>query len=150
HADDMTGRSRISIAAEIFTEDGLLSLLSKSQEHLYRKYLRQFTPKKVKEIEANGVTVPVDIHLLDDTVPRYTPPYPTSDAPLHEQTECQAIREYVGPDDEVIIIGGGLGVTAVVAANETDGRVTIYEQSAETCEILERTIETNGLTEQVE
>jgi len=80
---------------------------------------------------------------IDKYVPFYEPRY-TQDDPKYEYTEVEAVRTYVDNEDDVVIIGGGFGVTAVVASKQTSGEVTVFEQTPSTYEILKRTIKING------
>jgi hypothetical protein len=49
----------------------------------------------------------------------------------YEAGLCKSIRNYVSSGDTVVIVGGGLGVSSIVAANYvgTDGVVHTYEAS---------------------
>jgi hypothetical protein len=51
--------------------------------------------------------------------------------PDRERAESDALRELVDPGDHVVIIGGGRGITTVVAARAAgpDGRVDVFEAS---------------------
>lgn len=57
-------------------------------------------------------------------------------------------EELVATGDEVVIIGGGYGVTAVRAAQIVgdSGRVTVYEGGEEQVEVVKETVELNGVS----
>lgn len=136
----------------IYLEEGLTSLLKRTQAYIRystRSYyqrkvesLQKFTPGQSKQIELNGVIVPICVSWIDKYVPYYDPPYPTENSPLYEHTEGEAIRQYCEEGDDVVIIGGGLGVTTVIASRIAE-KVTVFEQSKDTYKILKRTVEAN-------
>ncbi|WP_192812429.1 FkbM family methyltransferase [Halorubrum sp. T3] len=97
----------------------------------------------MKELSLNDVTVPVEIYPIDRYIPFYELPYHTEDYPMYEQTEVEALQSYVTEGDDVVVIGGGFGVTAVVASRVTGGTVTVFEPDANRFEILRRVVEAN-------
>jgi protein-L-isoaspartate O-methyltransferase len=96
---------------------------------------------EIKDVSLNGILVPVEVYYLDRYIPFYEPPYYTEDYPLYEQTEVEALRTYASEGDDVVIIGGGFGVTAVVAAQITGGTVTVFEPDEKRIGIMERTFQ---------
>jgi len=65
--------------------------------------------------------------------------------PDYEATVVEALRRRVSRGDSVVVVGGGWGTTAVVAAGMThfEGTVTTYEPSAKMRRLLERTVGVN-------
>jgi hypothetical protein len=61
------------------------------------------------------------------------------------------LRRRTKPGDHVIILGGGRGMAAVVAARRVlpDGRVTVYEAAAEQCERTRETARLNQVADYV-
>jgi FkbM family methyltransferase len=104
----------------------------------------------MKEISLNDVTVPVEIYPIDRYIPFYELPYHTEDYPLYEQTEVGALRTYATEGDDVVVIGGGFGVTAVVASRVTGGTVTVFEPNANRFDILKQVVEANGHRSSIE
>jgi hypothetical protein len=94
--------------------------------------------------------VSVEINSIDKYLPYYEPPYPTEDDPEYEHTEVESLRTCAEKRDDVVVIGGGLGVTAVVASQVTDGTVTVFEQSKPTYKILKRTVELNDCSDKID
>ena len=87
---------------------------------IYNTFIRPYTPKKIASF--NGVPVR-GVHLLDST-----------DAfPEYEAALLEGIRSNVESNDTVVVVGGGRGVSSVVAARQAapDGHVTTYEGGAE-------------------
>jgi hypothetical protein len=108
------------------------------------------TQTDTRQITLNGVTVPIEVSHIGQYLPYYKPAFPTESRSEYEHTEVESLRTYVGKGDSVVIIGGGLGVTAVVASEETDGKVTVFEQSKSAYRILNSTIESNGCDDNIE
>lgn len=82
----------------------------------------------------NGVAVPtVDPEVEQDYWPE------------REAATSDALRHRVRRGDDVVVVGGGRGITTVVAARMThfEGTVTAYEANSELLETLRRTLEVN-------
>jgi len=62
----------------------------------------------------------------------------------YEAELIDALETHVQPDDHVVVVGGGLGVTTVVAARRGQ-RVTVYEAGKHRFEKLRETVEMNGV-----
>lgn len=69
----------------------------------------------------------------------------------HEALCIDGLRALVDRGDDVCIVGGGVGISAVVAARETgpDGRVHVYEAASDRIEALAETLDMNGVTDRV-
>lgn len=96
----------------------------------YNAFFRKFLPKKISV--HNGVPVNDHARLFDLS----------EEFPKYEEALISAIRQQVREGDRVVIIGGGMGVSTVAAA-ETTGRsgvVETYEGSTDQFEILKNTI----------
>lgn len=100
---------------------------------LYNRVIRPYLPYKIGV--HNGVAVKGAVKLFDfrDRFPDY------------ESALVSAIRTQVQEGDSVIIVGGGLGVSTVAAAEATrrDGKVETYEGSAEQYRIVKNTTSLN-------
>lgn len=83
--------------------------------------------------------------ILDDIVPSNTP----SKIPNFKQQNINKIRENCREGDEIVIIGGGNGVSAVHSARivGSDGGVTIYEGDEERIRDLKQTLKHNGVSD---
>jgi hypothetical protein len=71
---------------------------------------------------------------------------PDRDRPDYEGVLLQAIRENLDEGMDVVVVGGGWGVSSVVAANAVgpSGSVTTYEASPVMAERIERTVTLSG------
>jgi hypothetical protein len=154
----MPEQSLTSRGIEIYSDRGLLQLLNSTQSYIRNRVRNRYRSaveplRRIKtdthQIDLNGVTVPVEVSPIDEYLPYYEPPYRTEDDPEYEYTEVESLRTYAQKGDDVVVIGGGLGVTAVAASRVTDGEVTVFEQSKPTYQILTRTIELNDCGDNV-
>jgi len=110
----------------------------------YSKYIRPHLPAKDDErVLTNGVLVSrQDAKILDSII----------GDPTYEYFNVRELRERVRAGDTVAIVGGGMGVTAVVAARQVGpgGSVHVYEAGQETYEQLNQTVTRNGVDDIVE
>jgi hypothetical protein len=95
--------------------------------------------------------VPVHRSSADRYLPFYTPAVPIQSDAAYEADEIDAIRRYAQAGDHVVVVGGGLGVTATVAAQAAGEsvRVTVFEPSSTALEICQRTVEHNEIADRV-
>lgn len=114
---------------------------------LYHFELRGRLPTRYETVTLNGVECLVEYSLLDRFVPFYKPPWPATDEPAYEATEVDAVQSYCSTGDRVVVIGGGLGVTAIVAAHMVgpEGTVDVYEPSGEAYDRIRANVAHNGL-----
>lgn len=101
-------------------------------KRLYNLFLRERLPRKVAVY--NGVPVR-NVRLLDQT----------DEFPAYEGPLLRGIRDQVAPGDDVVIVGGGLGVSSVVAAHQcgTSGSVVAFEGGRERANRARETLELN-------
>lgn len=106
---------------------------------MYRRTVTPILPRR--SVRYNGVDVPA-ARLFDGILPWRS----QKDRPNYESGLIAGMEDYIEPGADVVIVGGGWGVTAVKAAEKvgSDGAVTVYEGSAKEVERVRRTIETNG------
>jgi precorrin-6B methylase 2 len=78
-------------------------------------------------------------------------PWHTRNIPGYESALINGIQQYVEPGDTVVVVGGGWGVSTVVAAAQAgeSGRVTTYEGGDETVEKVEETVQMNDVGDRV-
>jgi len=133
-------------AWEIYREGGLLILANRVLGKIYRTRLRRLMPQ-VGHFNFNGVAVP-DRRLFDGLTPNKW--WGSGNKPNYEHTEVEGVKQYVGENDDVVVIGGGFGVTAVHAANNTSGTVTVVEADQGRYQNLTRTFEANGVSERIQ
>lgn len=78
-------------------------------------------------------------------IPTVTPEEERDYWPDFEEGTSAALRRQVRRGDDVVVVGGGRGITTVVGARMThfEGTVTTYEASSEMLATLRRTVEVN-------
>lgn len=84
-------------------------------------------------------------------IPTATPEEEQDYWPEFEDGTSTALRRRVRRGDSVVVVGGGRGITTVVAARMThfEGAVITYEANSEMLETLQRTVEVNRVADLV-
>jgi len=131
--------------------DSLKPLLKK----IYFQYYRTSLPKK-SPILFNDVIVDYlrigDFAPISPPVLRWHNPNDSLDYPSYESAIATQLRSLLSEGDTVVIVGGGFGVTAVIAARQVSptGTVTVFEGGSTEVNMLNRTIHWNEVSEIVE
>ncbi|MCY4732432.1 hypothetical protein KY092_17930 [Natronomonas gomsonensis] len=130
-------------ATTIWQEDGLVKLVRKTTKFGYDNFIRPLLPTHV--VRYNGVLVRAS-RVGDSFIP-----WRATDIPNYEDALVCGIRRYVEKNDTVVIIGGGWGVSTVVAAEQVGkrGRVITYEGGERTVEKIKETVQLNGLSDRI-
>jgi hypothetical protein len=130
-------RQKIDKARKAFKEGGFTLFVGRTIKYLYNLVYSHF-PKRY--LEYNGVGVPA-ARLFEDKIPTRV----VEDRENYEEGIVRSIERNVRKDDEVILLGGGYGVTAVKAAQQTGDAsfVSIFEASEEQVELIMDTLERN-------
>jgi hypothetical protein len=104
----------------------------------YNATLRHRLPRKI--VVYNGVAVRAG-GLFDATDVK----------PDYEASLIAAMRERITPGDRVVIVGGGRGVSAVVACRRVgpEGSVTVYEGAASQVDLVRETLDLNEASDGV-
>jgi len=130
---------------------GPIGLFRRALLYVYLHHIRPLLPRG-EYPQFNGVVVGSEehrSHLLDSTVPISTPSDPNWDVPPQEYKTLNVslLEDAVQSGDDVVVVGGGFGVTTVTAAEAAgfSGSVTVYEGSDKRSRVLERTLELNGV-----
>jgi hypothetical protein len=111
---------------------------------------------EVGHAELNGVVVPggqdgaSPKKLFDELTPTRWYCDPHSYNPAYESTEVDGVKKFVSEGDDVVVIGGGYGVTAVHAANQTAGDITVIEADESRYNNLHRIFEANDIRNNIE
>jgi hypothetical protein len=122
-------------SADMFQKKGFYGVIDAA----YRVYLRPYLPDT--NLRYNSVVVPGG-KLLDEIMP-----FTEGSRPYYESAIVKHLRNVVQPTDRVLIVGGGWGVTAVIAARQLDrdGEVIVYEASKKYYEIIKQTVKINDV-----
>lgn len=112
----------------------------------YEAYVWNHLPRTSDHGVRNGVKVAeFERRLLDSVVPWHTP----SNIPDYKQPNVTQVQNRVRLGDDATVIGGGQGVTSVVAARQTgsDGSVVIFEASEERALNIRESLDLNDVTD---
>lgn len=129
---------------------GVTGLLWRGMGLAYRRGVRPWLPNS-DVVRYAGLPIARSRKLGDRFVPRLWRPKGLDDLPEYEGALVSALRRHVLPGDEIVVVGGGVGVTATVAAMQTGptGHVICYEGAAEGAEMVRRTAVINGVAERL-
>lgn len=141
-------------AVGIYKDEGAFSLLRRTISFAYNQYLRPQIPAVEDYPQVRDVVIGTEMHrkrMFDDWVPLEVPPS-DSNWNGYKTENIDLIENHVEKGDGVVVIGGGFGVTSVVAARQVgiDSSVTIYEGSSFRVETIRRTLELNDVEDRGE
>ena len=127
---------------ERFTSIG--NFLQRAAAYGHKYYLRRFMPKTTPVLYA-GTASTLDWRLFDKRLPPQFRPPEIYDIPDYEEKLVHALRNTVQRGDRVVVIGGGNGTTAVVAATLVgpEGQVICYEASSDQLTVIKETFRRN-------
>jgi hypothetical protein len=147
---------------DIVKAQGVLGLAGRSVAYTYRRVVRPFIPSK--PICYAGVPTCYDRKWSDRFVPAAwvlgtgdpgeQPSYRETelsfegtfgDQPDYEAALVAGLNEIIKPGDSIVIVGGGIGVTAVIAGLRTgaSGSVQVFEGSRQYVRLIQRTAARN-------
>jgi hypothetical protein len=95
---------------------GFAELSRQTARYVYVRTIREFLPT-LSEVKYAGIPISRERKFGDSVVPSFLLPHPLEDVEEYEQALIAALHSEVRVGDKVTIIGGGEGVTTVVAAN---------------------------------
>lgn len=130
-------------AVRIWRKDGLVTLAKRSVRFGYDTWIRPLLPKRV--VLYNDI--PVSAARVGDSII----PWQTTDITDYENALVRGLRQYVEDGDTVVVVGGGWGVSTVVAARRSgaNGRVITFEGGTETVEKVKDTVQLNSVNDRV-
>lgn len=134
-------------ALEIVREDGFPTLLKKIPPFIYEQ-IWPYLPKR-DPVSLNNVPIHANKRVLDSYLPPYLLKYVPHDDETYEAEYVGLIKDHIDKGESVVLVGGGEGVSTVVAARQVNssGTVITYEGSAQEVNKSRRTIQVNGLDE---
>lgn len=130
-------------AVEVYWEEGPLELARRGLREAYDTLIRPRLPRRTGSF--NGVTARA-VHAGDWMIP-----WQSAEVPDYEAGIVRGIREHVGAGDTVVVVGGGIGVSTVAAANQAgpDGSVTVFDGGLDAVDRIRETVELNGVASRV-
>lgn len=130
-------------AQRTYRNEGGIQLIKKGVRFGYDHFIRPLLPRRT--VSYNGVPVRA-AHLGDNLIPWHE-----MDIPGYEDALVRGIRQHAKEGDSVVIVGGGWGISTVVAANQVgeSGTVTTFEGSYEAAKKVTETASLNHIIDQV-
>lgn len=128
-----------------------LELIRRGTSWAYRRSLRHLIPVR-EAVRFAGVDIDMDRKFGDSLlIPQHYRSM-LMDIPDYEQALVRGLNMYVKSGMTVVIVGGGIGVTAVIAAQIVGplGRVICYEGSQINVGRIRETARRNGVSHQLE
>lgn len=135
----------IGKAAKIVRESGATGLIRRAVAFVYRRGIRPLLPS-TGPVRYGGVAIGDHHKWGDRWVPPLWVPPRVEDVPDYEAALLSGLKEHVRSGDRVVVIGGGIGVTATMAALQAGptGHVHCFEGAREAVEHVRRTAVANG------
>jgi hypothetical protein len=98
-------------------------------------------------VRCAGIAICHDVKWGDRIVPKSWIPLFARNDPDYEVTLVEGLRETIRSGDKVVVVGGGLGVTATVAALHTgpSGTVQCFEGSKQHVKFVRQTAARNNV-----
>jgi hypothetical protein len=136
---------------KVLREEGPAGVVRRGIALAYRRVVRPVLPR-VGHVRYAGIPVAYTRKLGDRSVPRSWRPGTVEDVPDYEAALVDGLRRNVLPGDRIVVVGGGVGVTAAVAALATGpgGKVTCFEGGREQAALVRRTAELNGVAARID
>ncbi|WP_248516820.1 hypothetical protein [Salinarchaeum laminariae] len=134
-------------AVTVYREKGVPSLLRESSRFAFKKTIRPHLPcRDYPKIRGISVMASGRCTKMFDNIIGVDFSWPDH----HKEPNCNFISKYVHEGDSVVIVGGGYGITSVVAGQQVGkgGKVFIYEAAKEIVDDLLSTLEQNGVSKQ--
>ena len=131
---------------QIVRESGMTGLGSRAVAFAYRHGIRPLLPS-AGPVHYAGIPIAYNRKWGDRSVPSLWRPSSVEDMPEYESALVAGLREHVRPGDRVVVVGGGVGVTATIAALRTGhaGSVECFEGASEG----RRTAAVSGVSERL-
>jgi hypothetical protein len=106
------------------------ALMKRIAGYLYRRTIRKLLPT-IAEVKYSGISISRERKFGDSRMPAFLVPHPLEDIAGYEQTLIGALQSEIRVGDRVTVVGGGEGVTAVIAAQAVGetGSVVCFEGS---------------------
>lgn len=135
----------------LLREEGAAGLAGRTVALGYRRGVRPLLPT-AGPVRYAGMDTARNWKWGDGRVPRRWRPHEVEDLPGYEAALLAGIEAHVRPGDRVVVVGGGVGVTAVAAALRAgpQGRVTCFEGGRQGVRLVRETATLNGVEDRVE
>jgi Methyltransferase small domain len=132
---------------QVLKKSGLTELSKRTFGYVYRRTMRKLLPT-ISEVKYAGIPISRVRKLGDTAMSRFLIPHPLEDIEDYEQALVSALKSQVCIGDKVVVVGGGEGVTAVVAAKAAGetGSVLCFEGSKWSVRLIRATAARNKVS----
>jgi hypothetical protein len=130
-----------------YQDEGLISLSYASVGYVYSRTIRpHLSCQQYQEVQGISVRTSQRCKKRLDSTFGLDRSWPQN----HKKPNCDFIREYVDKGDTVVVVGGGYGISSVVAATQVGqtGKVLIYEGARAVIDDLLNTLSYNEVAKQ--
>lgn len=134
----------------ILRQAGVTGLLSRAVAYAYRRGVRPCLPSSGL-VRYAGIPVGTRRKWGDNMIPSLWLPANVRDVPDYEFALVAGLKEHVRAGDRVVVVGGGIGVTATIAALHvgSTGSVECFEGASEAVDRVRRTAAINGVSQRL-
>jgi hypothetical protein len=133
----------------VYREAGASGLVWRLFSYFYKNFVRAVLPDGEQILYAG---IPIGYRKVgDQMLPKLYNSPDVNDAPGYEQGLVTALKTHVTGGDKVVVVGGGLGVTCVVAALAAaeGGHVECFEGDLSGVDAVRRVAQLNGVSERI-
>jgi len=132
---------------EVLLREGLKRFLKKGVAFLYHNYIWPNLPETTEYRQLQGVKALPRKRLFETALPFTTPASDQSEDPAYNAMICRHVSE----GDSVVLVGGGWGVSTVIAANSVGdtGHVHTYEAADTMYSRVQAAVRINGVEDRV-
>jgi hypothetical protein len=134
---------------DVYREAGAGGLAWRLFSYFYKNFVRAVLPNGDQILYAG---IPIGHRKVGDhLLPKLYNSPDVSDAPGYEQALVTALKANVRSGDQVVVVGGGLGVTCVVAALAAaeNGHVKCFEGDLHGVDAVQRVARLNGVSDRI-
>jgi len=116
-------------------------------QSFYSRRIRPYLPAADRPIYYAGIPGPHNLKVGDGRFAKLVWGYLREDQPGYEKALIEGLCAQVRPSDRVVVIGGGMGITAAMAAHlcAPDGQVVCYEGDFDAISTIRRTAQRNAI-----
>lgn len=136
-------------AVAITSEDGIGTLAKKVIPYSYQQLWPHLPTGS--EIRKNKIKSSKHRRLTDGFLPSYVTKYVPTDDPTYEEQYIDCIRRYIDSGEQVVMIGGGDGISTVAVARQVGpaGAVSVFEGGGVSVDRTRKTTYINDVADRV-
>jgi hypothetical protein len=132
-------------ATEVSREEGIGTLIRKIPPYVYQQ-IWPYIPEK-GNVYKNSIKSSQKRKVTDGLLPSYLTQYIPSDNSDYEEQYVDSIRRYITEGQNVVLVGGGEGISTVATAEQVQsgGKVDVFEGGGEEAKKTKETVDINSV-----